>query len=206
MPRIELLVLQPTPFCNINCSYCYLLYRSSKAVVSSETLVNLFSQIFASGWVRDCLSVVWHAGEPPVLPVEFYRHAFRTIDRLKPADLAVSHAFQTNGTLINHEWCAFFAEEQVNVGVSVDGPRQFHDLNRLTRAGRGTFDRTVAGIRLLRRTGVPFHVISVLSSASMAAPARDVRVLCGGRDQGGLLQRGGIGRRPRLPVVRGCGD
>ena len=170
MPRIELLVLQPTPFCNIDCSYCYLPSRSSKAVVSTQTLVNLFSQVFASGWVRDCLSVVWHAGEPLVLPVEFYRHAFQTIDRLKPADVAVSHAFQTNGTLINQEWCAFFAEEQINVGVSVDGPRQFHDLNRLTRAGHGTFDRTIAGIRLLRRTEVPFHVISVLSSASMAAP------------------------------------
>ncbi len=170
MPRIELLVVQPTPFCNIDCSYCYLPNRSSKAVVSAQTLVNLFSQIFASGWVRDCLSVVWHAGEPLVLPVEFYRHAFQTIDRLKPAGVAVSHAFQTNGTLINQEWCAFFAEEQVNVGVSIDGPRRFHDLNRLTRAGRGTFDRTIAGIRLLRRTEVPFHVISVLSSASMAAP------------------------------------
>jgi uncharacterized protein len=169
MPTIELLVVQPTPFCNIDCTYCYLPNRSSKAVVSKQTLVNLFSQVFASGWVRDCLSVVWHAGEPLVLPREFYRDAFRTIDRLKPPGLAVTHAFQTNGTLIDEAWCAFFAKEQVNVGVSIDGPRHFHDQNRLTRAGRGTFDKTIAGIRLLRRTEVPFHVISVLSSRSMAA-------------------------------------
>jgi len=170
MPRIELLVIQPTPFCNINCTYCYLPDRSSKAVVSVQTLVNLFSQVFASGWVRDCLSVVWHAGEPLVLPTEFYRDAFRTVERLKPPGLAVTHAFQTNGTLIDEGWCSFFAEEQVNVGVSIDGPRHFHDRNRVTRSGRGTFDKTVAGIRLLRRTEVPFHVISVLSSASMKAP------------------------------------
>ena len=170
MPTIELLVVQPTPFCNIDCSYCYLPDRSSKAVVSKQTLVNLFSQVFASGWVRDCLSVIWHAGEPLVLPREFYRDAFRAIDRLKPAGLAVAHAFQTNGTLIDEAWCAFFAEEQVNVGVSIDGPRHFHDQNRRTRAGRGTFDKTIAGIRLLRRTEVPFHVISVLSSGNMAAP------------------------------------
>jgi uncharacterized protein len=113
---------------------------------------------------------VWHAGEPLVLPVEFYRDAFRMIDRLKPADLTVTHAFQTNGTLINDKWCAFFVDERVNVGVSVDGPRRFHDMNRVTRGGRGTFDRTIAGIRLLRRNAVPFHVISVLTSASMAAP------------------------------------
>jgi uncharacterized protein len=169
-PRIELLVVQPTPFCNIDCSYCYLPHRSSKAVVSEQTLVNLFSQVFASGWVDGCLPVVWHAGEPLVLPPKFYVDAFRMIDRLRPAGVAVSHAFQTNGTLIDEEWCSFFSEERVNVGVSIDGPRHFHDRKRLTRSGRGTFDKTIAGIRLLRQTSVPFHVISVLSSESMSAP------------------------------------
>jgi uncharacterized protein len=170
MPGIELLVIQPTPFCNINCTYCYLPDRNSKHVISEQTLINLFSQVFASGWVDDCLPVVWHAGEPLVLRPEFYRNAFRTIDQLKPAGLTVNHAFQTNGMLIDDAWCAFFAEEKVNVGVSIDGPRRFHDRNRLTRSGGGTFDKTIAGIRTLRRAAVPFHVISVLSSESMAAP------------------------------------
>ena len=170
MPRIELLVVQPTPFCNIDCRYCYLPDRSSKTVVSPRTLHNLFSQVFASGWLGHCLSVVWHAGEPMVLPIQFYRDAFRAIDRLKPAELVVSHSFQTNGTLIDDAWCGFFTDERVGVGVSIDGPKHFHDHHRLTRSGRGTFDRTIAGIRLLRRHAVPFHVISVLSAASMGAP------------------------------------
>jgi uncharacterized protein len=165
-----LLVVQPTPFCNIDCRYCYLPDRNSKAVVAPDTLSNLFSQVFASGWVRDCLSVVWHAGEPMVLPVQFYRNAFRIIEALKPAELPVAHSFQTNGTLIDEAWCDFFAEQHVNVGVSIDGPRRLHDRNRLTRAGRGTFDKAIAGIRLLRRKRVPFHVISVLSLDSMLAP------------------------------------
>jgi uncharacterized protein len=170
VPKIELLVVQPTPFCNIDCRYCYLPDRNSKAVLASETLSNLFSQVFTSGWTGDCLSVVWHAGEPMVLPIEFYREAFHMIDRLKPAGLEVAHSFQTNGTLIDEAWCAFFADQHVGVGVSIDGPRQFNDRHRLTRSGRGTFDRTLAGVRLLRRHQVPFHVISVLSAASMAAP------------------------------------
>ena len=170
MPRIQLVVVQPTPFCNIDCRYCYLPNRSSKAVVAEETLANLFSQVFASGWARDGLSVVWHAGEPLVLPIEFYRRAFRLIDRLKPLELTLTHAFQTNGTLIDNAWCRFFADERVSVGVSIDGPRHLHDLNRVTRAGRGTFDRTIEGVRALRRNGVPFHVISVLSAESLAAP------------------------------------
>ena len=100
MPRIQLLVVQPTPFCNIDCRYCYLPDRTNKAVVAEATLANLFSQVFASGWVRDGVSVVWHAGEPMVLPVDFYRRAFRLIDGLKPSALSLTHSFQTNGTLI----------------------------------------------------------------------------------------------------------
>ncbi len=170
MPVIDLLVVQPTPFCNIDCKYCYLPDRNSKAVVAPQTLRNLFSQVFASGWVQNCLSVVWHAGEPMVLPIAFYRDAFAMIESLRPPDLSVVHSFQTNGTLIDEAWCAFFAEAKVNLGVSVDGPRHLHDRNRVTRSGRGTFDRAIAGIRLLRRREVPFHVISVLSSASMSSP------------------------------------
>ena len=169
MTKVELLVVQPTPFCNIDCRYCYLPDRNRKAVVTPQTLTNLFSQLFASGWVEGCLSVVWHAGEPMVLPIDFYRDAFRMIDSLRPADLAVAHSFQTNGTLIDEAWCAFFAEERLGVGVSIDGPKRLHDRNRLTRSGQGTFDKTIAGIRLLRRNRIPFHVISVLSAASMAA-------------------------------------
>ncbi|HKS89252.1 MAG TPA: cyclophane-forming radical SAM/SPASM peptide maturase GrrM/OscB [Stellaceae bacterium] len=170
MPRIQLVVVQPTPFCNIDCRYCYLPDRGNKAVVADATLANLFSEVFQSGWAADGLTIVWHAGEPLVLPIDFYRRAFALIDRLKPPELILAHAFQTNGTLIDDAWCRFFQEQRVGVGVSIDGPRRLHDLNRVTRGGRGTFDKTLAGIRALRRNNVPFHVISVLSAESLAAP------------------------------------
>lgn len=170
MPKINLLVIQPTPFCNIDCRYCYLPDRSSKAAVERSTLVNLFTQLFQAGWARDRITVIWHAGEPMVMPIEFYRDAFDLVAGLKPKDLALTHAFQTNGTLIDDEWCQFLLEARINLGVSVDGPQHFHDRNRVTRSGRGTFDKTIRGIRLLRKHGVPFHTISVLSSESLAAP------------------------------------
>ena len=169
-PRLQLLVVQPTPFCNIDCRYCYLPDRTNKAVVSDQTLKNLFSQVFASGWADDGISVVWHAGEPMVLPIEFYRRAFALIDELKPAGLSLTHSFQTNGTLLNAAWADFIVETKLRVGVSIDGPRRLHDLNRVTRAGRGTFDKAVAGVRQLRERGAPFHVISVLTAESLAAP------------------------------------
>jgi uncharacterized protein len=171
MPHIQLVVIQPTPFCNIDCRYCYLPDRGNKAMLAEATIANLFTQIFASGWLQQGVTVVWHAGEPMVLPIDFYRQAFQLIDRLKPPDIELTHAFQTNGTLIDDAWCAFFTEANVNIGVSVDGPQRLHDINRRTRAGRGTFDKTIAGIRRLRRHNVPFHVISVLSAESLAAPS-----------------------------------
>jgi len=170
MPHIKLVVVQPTPFCNIDCRYCYLPERSNKAVMEEGTLVNLFTQVFASGWARNEITVVWHAGEPMVLPIEFYRRAFRLIEKLKPPGLLLTHSFQTNGTLIDDSWCDFFSEAHVGVGVSIDGPQRLHDLNRVSRSGRGTFDKTIAGIQCLRRRGVPFHVISVLTAQSLAVP------------------------------------
>jgi uncharacterized protein len=169
-PSIRVVVAQPTPFCNINCRYCYLPQRNLKDRMSQETVRTIFEKVFASGWVADELTIIWHAGEPLVLPTSFYESAFETIESLRPATVRVQHSIQTNGTLIDEAWCDLFQKWHVGVGVSIDGPRRFNDLNRLSRAGRSTFDRALAGLRLLRARQMPFHVISVLSDASLGAP------------------------------------
>ncbi len=169
-PRIQTVVLQPTPFCNINCRYCYLPQRSATTVMPLETIVAAFETIFGSGWASPQITVIWHAGEPLVLPIRYYQAAFEAIEALRPAQIELRHAIQTNGILISEAWCEFLKQWNVGVGVSVDGPRHLHDANRVTRSGSGTFDRVTAGIQVLRRTGVPFHVISVLSAESMKAP------------------------------------
>jgi uncharacterized protein len=163
-------VLQPTAFCNINCSYCYLPDRDNKHVLAQSTVTRLFSELFASGWACPQLTVIWHAGEPLVVPPGFYREAFATIERLRPPSVMVAHSFQTNGMLIDAEWCQLFRDWKVGVGVSLDGPRELHDANRKTRKGAGTFDRSIAGIRCLQAEKLPFHVISVLSAKSLEDP------------------------------------
>jgi uncharacterized protein len=165
-----MVVIQPTAFCNIDCSYCYLPNRNDKHVMAQATVARLFGELFASGWTSPQLTVIWHAGEPLVVPPDFYREAFAAIERLRPPSVTVIHSFQTNGTLITPEWCALMRDWKVMVGVSIDGPRELHDANRKTRSGAGTFDRTLRGIRTLRAEGVPFHVISVLSHRSLAMP------------------------------------
>jgi uncharacterized protein len=169
-PVIGVVVVQPTPFCNISCRYCYLPARNDKAVMSLDTVGALFGKVFTSGWLRGELTVIWHAGEPLVLPISFYETAFTTIESLRPVAVNVRHSVQTNGMLISPEWCALFRKWQVGVGVSIDGPRHFNDEHRLSRRGDSTFERALEGVRTLRQQQVPFHVISVLTDKSLDAP------------------------------------
>ena len=169
VPRINLLVVQPTPFCNINCTYCYLPSRSVRDTIEDATLHALFAKTFSSGWVGERLDVVWHAGEPTVLPVAFYRHAMAIMDQYRPAGLAVGHHFQTNATLLNDDWCDLLRDPGMRMGVSIDGPQRLNDAKRLSRSGASTFAKAVAGIRTLRAAGIPFHVITVLSRDSLGA-------------------------------------
>src|SRR5277367_4615305 len=108
VPVIETVVVQPTPFCNINCTYCYLPQRDLKTVMQQSTIATLFAKIFASGWISQGLTVIWHAGEPLVVPVSFYETAFAAIETLRPAGLQLRHSFQTNGMLITPRWCELF--------------------------------------------------------------------------------------------------
>lgn len=168
MPELGLVVLQPTPFCNISCKYCYLPNRGSTEQMSASTLERVFSNVFSSGWVGGNLDIAWHAGEPLVLPIRFYEDAIQIINSMVPDGVDVNHVFQTNGTLISAEWCEFFSAVNANVGISIDGPPNLNDATRTTRTGRSTYDKTIAGIRLLRANGIKFHVITVLTAMSMA--------------------------------------
>jgi len=167
---LDLLVIQPTPFCNIDCSYCYLPDRQSKKQISRDVLENIFERVFSSGLVERPFTIVWHAGEPLVLPPRFYEEAIAILARHNRSGVRVEHSFQTNGTLIDEDWCAFVKSNDVRIGVSVDGPAFLHDRCRKTRGGQGTHARVVRGMELLREQGIPFHVITVLTRESLDYP------------------------------------
>jgi uncharacterized protein len=167
---LELLVLQPTPFCNIDCSYCYLPDRQSTKKMSPRTLQQALDWVFSSGLVREPFSLLWHAGEPLVMPPEFYEEAMAILGQANRTGMHVSHSFQTNATLIDPRWCEFFLRHDVHIGVSVDGPDFLHDRCRRTRQGAGTLDRVLRGIRLLTEHEVPFFALTVLTAESLAYP------------------------------------
>ena len=167
---LDLLVIQPTPFCNLDCRYCYLPDRQNRRRISAATLDRLFARVFESELVREGFTVVWHAGEPLVLRPAFYRDAFAIAARHNRTGAAVAHAVQTNATTIDQEWCDFISRHGLRVGVSVDGPDFLNDRYRTTRRGAGTHQRVMRGIAQLRHNCIPFHVITVLTRGSLDYP------------------------------------
>lgn len=168
--RTRLLVLQGTPFCNINCDYCYLPDRASKARMPVGTIRAAVRWIFENGLGRDDLTIIWHAGEPLTLPRGWYEEAFAAAREAAPSSWQPRHAFQTNGMLIDDAWCAFFAAHGLRVGVSLDGPAALHDLHRKRRDGKGSHTAAMRGVVALRRNRIPFHVICVVTEATLERP------------------------------------
>lgn len=169
--RCRLFIIQPSPFCNLACDYCYLPTRKSdRSRLTEATLVRMFERLFEARLARNQVTVVWHAGEPLAVPVSWYRAAWARIRPLVPVGLRVDESFQTNGTLIDDAWCDWFVENRSFVGVSVDGPAAINDRHRKTRSGRGSLERILRGVRTLTRRGIDFQVISVLTWDSLEYP------------------------------------
>lgn len=167
--RTRLLILQPTPFCNIDCGYCYLPGRSDRHRMPFEIVEASIRFVFQHALAAPDFTVVWHAGEPLVLPVAWYRHAFAATASAAPGSTVLAHSIQTNAMLLTDEWCDFLLEHSVRLGVSIDGPARLHDARRKTRDGKGTHARVMQGIELLQRRGVPFHVIAVIGEQALDA-------------------------------------
>ena len=168
--RLRLLVLQPTPFCNIDCSYCYLPDRTVRARMSLATLDLVCQRVLGSARLDRKLKVAWHGGEPLAVPLSWYEDALALMAQRFPASVQIEHCFQTNGLLLNQDWAHFFARTGAKVGLSIDGPAHIHDAHRRSRRGHGTLERAMRAVRLLQEEGLPFHVITVLTEVSLDHP------------------------------------
>src|SRR5579859_4100460 len=123
MAVTSLVVLQSTPFCNINCSYCYLPQRDDRQKLDIADVGRIFEKLVTFPTIGERVTVVWHAGEPLVLGPEYYEAAFTCISEKCPKNLTVQQSFQTNGMLIDDAWCDLFERWDVSLGVSIDGPK-----------------------------------------------------------------------------------
>jgi len=174
MGPINLVVIQSTSFCNLNCDYCYLPDRQTKNQLSLDLIPTIMKTVLESPFIGGDFTILWHAGEPLALPVSFYDQATYLIreaeKRYKTQPIQIFQSLQTNATLINQAWCDCFLRNGIYVGVSLDGPAFLHDIHRQTYRGLGTHAAAMRGISLLQKNQIPFNVIAVLTQDSLDYP------------------------------------
>jgi len=175
--------------CNLDCEYCFFLskeklYPDSRFRMSEDTLEAYLRQLIEAHWQVAEVTVAWQGGEPTLMGLDFFRRSVEIAERhLRPGQRVI-HTIQTNGTLIDAEWAAFFKRHEFLVGISIDGPAGIHDAYRVTRGGRGSFERVMRGLGHLREAGVEFNVLTTLHHANAARGAEVYRFLrddCGAR-------------------------
>ena len=169
-PGFHLLAKPSGSTSNIDCTYCFFLskealYPNEKSRMSAATLETYIRQLLESHRVPH-VTVAWQGGEPTLMKVEFFRRAVELVEQYRKPGQTVQHTFQTNGILLDDEWCAFFKEHNFLVGLSVDGPRELHDAYRRDRRQQGTFDRVMQGWQALRRHGVDFNILCTVNAAN----------------------------------------
>jgi uncharacterized protein len=169
---LDMLIVQPTSLCNLNCRYCYVPDRLNNQRLPLPLLAKLLETLRRSDLVagQHAIDILWHAGEPLAAGFPYFTDALNLADEILAPRWQVRHTLQTNGTLIDDAWCRLFRERDITVGVSIDGPETIHDANRKNVGGRGSFAHAMRGVNLLRKHGIPLNILSVLTSTNIASP------------------------------------
>ncbi|MDD7505282.1 MAG: anaerobic sulfatase maturase [Actinomycetaceae bacterium] len=164
-------VAKPTgAACNLDCHYCFFLskealYDVKRQLMSEETLETYVKQYLAASPDGE-VTMLWQGGEPTMRGLDFFRAMVSFVDKYRRPSQNVSHALQTNATLIDAQWAEFLAEHDFLVGVSIDGPAKLHDAYRVNKAGRGTHAQVVKGWRILQDAGVRCNVLCTVHHAN----------------------------------------
>lgn len=160
--------------CNLRCKYCYYLekshlYRNAPARVMSDELLERFVQEYIQAQTMSQVLFTWHGGEPLMRPLSFYRKAVALQEKYA-FGRQIDNTIQTNGTLLTDEWCEFLKEHNWLVGISIDGPQEFHDEYRRTASDKPSWQKVMRGIRLLRKHGVEWNAMAVVNDFNAGYP------------------------------------
>jgi len=180
-PRIHVLAKPSGATCNLACSYCFfldkeLLYPNSKFRMSEETLDDYIRQLIETHRSNQ-VTVAWQGGEPTLMGVDFYRKAIEYQEKYKRPGMVFENTMQTNGTLLDDEWCEFLKENNYLIGISIDGPPHLHDAHRVDKGGAPTFDRVMRGLRLLQKHGVEYNILVTVNRLTADHPKEVYRFL-----------------------------
>ncbi len=172
LPRVFSVMLKPVGSqCNLRCSYCYyldktLLYpqepgRPAHGVMSDRTLREFIEQYIKAN-EADVINFCWHGGEPLMAGIDFFKRALK-YQKKYGQGRKIENSLQTNGLLMNPNWCRFFHENQFLIGLSLDGPEDIHDSHRKTTAGGPSFKRVMRAVDMMNQYKVDFNTLSVVN-------------------------------------------
>src|SRR4030042_364091 len=167
---------KPTgPVCNLDCRYCYYLkkdklFPEGELFRMPDDILELYIIQHIEATTDQVISFSWHGGEPTMLGLDYFKKIITFQKRHQSHGRKILNGIQTNGTLLNEDWCRFFKEENFAVGISIDGPKEMHDRYRLTRDQKSTFDRTVNSYKLLQQFGVLSEILCVVNADNVRHP------------------------------------
>lgn len=160
--------------CNMACTYCYYLekkelYADDPKMVMSDSMLELYTKRYLEAQTMGIVNFTWHGGEALMRPLSFYKRAME-LQQKYAGGREIMNCLQTNGTLLDDEWCRFLRDNNWLVGVSIDGPQEFHDEYRRNRGGRPSFLNVMKGIRLLQKHGVEWNAMAVINDYNADYP------------------------------------
>jgi uncharacterized protein len=180
-PAFHLLAKPTGAACNLDCAYCFfldkeVLYPGSQFRMSDTTLEQYIRQLIESHQVNE-VNIAWQGGEPTLMGLDFYRRVKILVEKYRRPGMRFLHTIQTNGTLLDDEWAAFLKVNDFLVGISLDGPRALHDVYRVDKGGRPTFDKVMRGVRLLQKHEVEFNILTTVNRLNGDYPLEVYRFL-----------------------------
>lgn len=160
--------------CNLACKYCYYLeknylYQNSHRHLMSDEMLEQFTREYIEAQTMPQVLFTWHGGEPLMRSIDFYKKAL-ALQKKYAHGKQIDNVIQTNGTLLTDEWCEFFAKNHWLVGISIDGPQEYHDHYRMTPAGKPSWEKVMQGISLLKKHRVEWNAMAVVNAYNAEHP------------------------------------
>jgi uncharacterized protein len=160
--------------CNLGCQYCFFLskenlYEGESHLMDEATLETYIRQLMESS-PGPQVDVAWQGGEPMLRGLDFYKRSVQLAEKYRKPHQRILHTLQTNGTLVNDEWAAFFKQHNYLVGLSIDGPRAMHDAYRVSKKGEGSFDDVIRGWNCLKKHQVDVNILCTINAANADHP------------------------------------
>ena len=160
--------------CNLACKYCYYLeknnlYDKSHRHIMSDEMLEQFTREYIEAQTMPQVLFTWHGGEPLMRSIDFYKKAL-TLQKKYARGRRIDNVIQTNGTMLTDECCEFFAQNNWLVGISIDGPQEYHDHYRLTTTGNPSWQKVMHGIELLKKHHVEWNAMAVVNAYNANHP------------------------------------